>query len=109
MSLLSELTTTLEHWTVEVVASATATVTYDPTPLPATTLQRGYTSGSATANLVVQASSRVVAIPLTCDAIYEFDASNDTRWGSAWTDIGFVPLEPNPDIAGLGVRFVKNV
>lgn len=105
MSSLSELTTTFESWTVEVVASATATVTQDPVPYLTTTLQQGYTSGSATANLVVHGSYRMLDLPLTCDAIYELDVSNHTRWGSEWADIGFVPLEPNPDIAGLGVRF----
>jgi len=105
MSSPSELTTTLEQWTVEVVASATATFTHDPSPYATTTLLQGYTSEAATANLVVKNSSRVVDIPLTCDAIFEFDASNETIWGSAWADIGFVPLQPNPDIAGLGVRF----
>lgn len=41
----------------------------------------------------------MVDIPLTCDAIYEFDASNFTKWDSD----GFVPLTSNPDIAGFGV------
>lgn len=43
----------------------------------------------------------MVDIPLTCDAIYEFDASNFTGW--EWDIDGFVPLTSNPDIAGFGV------
>lgn len=86
--------TTFTDWTVLAVASATGVVTYDP-PLPTTYTLRGYD------NTLVTRVHRVVDIPLTCDAIYEFDASNFTGW--EWDIDGFVPLTSNPDIAGFGV------
>ena len=86
--------TTFTDWTVLAVASATGVVTYDP-PLPTTYTLRVFD------NTLVTRVHRVVDIPLTCDAIYEFDASNFTGW--EWDIDGFVPLTSNPDIAGFGV------
>jgi hypothetical protein len=89
--------TTFTDWTVLAVASATGVVTYDP-PLPTTYTLRGYVGNPVVTRARV---GRVVDIPLTCDAIYEFDASNFTGW--EWDSDGFVPLTSNPDIAGFGV------
>jgi hypothetical protein len=89
--------TTITDWTVLAVASATGVVTYDP-PLPTTYIVRGYVGNTLNSRVLAQVD-RVVDIPLTCDAIYEFDASNFTDWARD----GFVPLTSNPDIAGFGV------
>jgi hypothetical protein len=99
MSSLLELTTASTDWTVRAVASATGTVTYDPTPSTTYNLH-GYVSNTAAPKVVAHVN-RVIDIPLTCDAIYEFDASNFTSW--RWERDGFVPLTPNPDVAGFGV------
>lgn len=77
--------------------SATGVVTHDP-PLP-TTYTVGGSVGNTHVTRILAKVDRVVEIPLTCDAIYGFDAPNSMNWESN----GFVPLTPNPDIAGFGV------
>jgi hypothetical protein len=96
MSSLSELTTTSTYWTIRAVESATGISTFGLTP-STTYTQEAYVS-TPTAVVVVVKLIGEIEIPLTCDAIYEFDTSSYTLDGYVT-----VPLVPNPDIAGLGV------
>jgi cytoskeletal protein RodZ len=98
MPSLSEPTTMLTDWTVRAVVSITQTQTHNPTP--STILTLAYSSNSAAAKAVEVDSD--VDIPFTCDALYMLDISNRTTWES-----GFVPLQSNPDIAGLGVSVMS--
>lgn len=98
MSSLSDLlTTSVTYWEYRAVESATGTITIDPTSSTTST----WVSGSTAAPVVVVEFHGEIDIPLTCDAIYWFNAS-DYRF--AWGLIPVsIPVVPNPDIAGLGV------
>jgi hypothetical protein len=77
MSSLSDLlTTSITYWEYRAVESATGTITIDPTSSTTST----WVSGGTAAPVVVVEFHGEIDIPLTCDAIYWFNASDyDSR------------------------------
>jgi hypothetical protein len=118
MSTLYGLNTrTTTSWAIGAVTSATEVFTHEPT-LYSTTATHTVTGNARKPGRpdpdvefkdVIIVFNVLVDLPLECDAIYEFNATNDTVYGFNWQESGFVQLQPNPDIAGLGVSGMLDI
>lgn len=98
MSLTTSLGPTSTRYTVRAVESVTKTITHDAT-----------STGLYTWMLEVGPVVHItIDVPLTCDVIYDYnrtEGTSDWRYPS-WRYSGLVPLQPNADIAGLGVKYL---
>jgi hypothetical protein len=92
MSTLYELRTqTTTNWGVQAVASATEVFTHEATMATTQTLSTTFTArrhgspdiASTVVDIIFNAQ---VDLPLTCDAIYDFNVTNHKIWNPGWKD-----------------------
>jgi hypothetical protein len=112
MSLLVEPFTTVTRWTTLAVESVTEAVTFEPTPVVTFATSAWASLISSAVPVAIVEFNGTVRIPLTCDFMYWSEgAINDNVDDDRWYGYGnaLVPLLPNADIAGFGVRNVARV